>query len=64
LLKEEREGLDRSHPVCRAIIAEIEGRIERMVKEEQRRQTEARSEIDTEENTRYKAAFNILNEIA
>lgn len=64
VLKEEREGLDRSHPVCRAIIAEIEGRIERMVKEEQRRQTEARSEIDTEENTRYKAAFKILNEIA
>ena len=64
VLKEEREGLDRSHPVCRAIISEIEKRIERMVKEEQRRQRETRSEIDTEENKRYRDAFKILNEIA
>lgn len=64
VLKEEREGLDRSHPVCRAIISEIEKRIDRIVKEEQRRQREARSEIDTEENRRYRDAFKILNEIA
>jgi hypothetical protein len=35
-----------------------------MVKEERRRQQEARSEIDTEENRRYRDAFKILNEIA
>ena len=64
VLKEEREGLDRSHLVCRAIVSEIEKRIERMVKEEQCRQRKVRSEIDIEENRRYRDAFNILNEIA
>jgi hypothetical protein len=64
VLKEEREGLDRSHPVCRAIVSEIEKRIEGLVKEEQRFQREARTEIDSEESTRYKTAFRILNEIA
>lgn len=64
VLKEERDGLDRSHPVCRAIISEIEKRIERMVKEEQLRQREVRSDIDVEENRRYRDAFKILNEIA
>jgi len=64
VLKEERDGLDRSHPVCRAIISEVEKRIDHLVKEEQRRQREVQSGIDVEENRRYRDAFKILNEIA
>jgi len=63
-LDEKREGLNRSHPVCKAVIAEIEKRIEVLVQEESRRQKEARSSIDDEERTRYRQAFKILNEIA
>ena len=63
-LDEKREGLNRSHPVCKAVIAEIEKRIQSLVQEESRRQKEARSRIDDEERKRYRHAFKILNEIA
>ena len=64
VLKEEREGLDRGHPVCRAVISEVEKRVARMVEQEQRRQRESLSEIDDEERARYRGAFKILNEMA
>jgi len=64
VLDEKREGLNRSHPVCKAVIAAIETRIDRLVQEESRRQKEARSQIDDEERTRYRDAFKVLNEIA
>lgn len=64
VLDEKREGLNRSHAVCKAVIAEIEKRIEVLVQEESRRQKEARARIDDEERTRYRQAFKILNEIA
>jgi hypothetical protein len=63
-LDEKREGLNRTHPVCKAVVAEIEKRIEALVQEESRRQKEARSKIDDDERTRYRDAFKILNEIA
>jgi hypothetical protein len=64
VLDEKREGLNRSHPVCKAVIAAIETRIETLIQEESRRQKEARSQIDDEERTRYREAFKMLNEIA
>jgi len=64
VLDEKREGLNRSHPICKAVIAEIEKRIQLLVQEESQRQREARSRIDDEERTRYRGAFKILNEIA
>jgi len=64
VLDEKREGLNRSHPACKAVIAEIEKRIESLVQEESRQQKEARSKIDDEERMRYRDAFRILNEIA
>jgi hypothetical protein len=64
VLDEKREGLNRSHPVCKAVILEVEKRIELLVREESQRQKEARSRIDDEERTRYRSAFKILNEIA
>lgn len=64
VLDEKREGLNRSHPVCKAVIAAIETRIDQLVQEESRRQKEARSQIDDEERTRYRDAFKVLNEIA
>lgn len=65
VLREERDGLVPRHPFCRALIAEIEKRIEIEVKEERlRKQKKDQSKIDREEAARYKKAFNILNEIA
>lgn len=64
VLDEKREGLNRNHPVCAAVIAAIEERLERLVQEESRRQKEARSRIDEDERTRYRGAFKVLNEIA
>jgi len=64
VLDEKREGLNRSHPVCKAVISAIETRIEQLIQEELRRQKEQRSQIDDEERTRYRDAFKILNEIA
>lgn len=64
VLDEKREGLNRNHPVCAAVIAAIEERLERLVQEESRRQKEARSKIDDDERTRYRGAFKVLNEIA
>lgn len=64
VLDEKREGLNRNHQVCKAVIAEIESRIEKLVQEESRRQKEARSKIDDEERTRYRDGFKVLNEIA
>lgn len=64
ILDEKREGLNRSHSVCKAVIAAIEAHIEILVQEESRRQKEARSKIDDEERTRYRDAFKVLNEIA
>lgn len=64
ILDEKREGLNRSHPACKAVIAAIEARIEILVQEESRHQREARSKIDDEERKRYHDAFKVLNEIA
>jgi len=64
VLKEERVGLDRKHPVCQTVILEIEKHLGHRVKDEQRRQREARSRFDTGESARYRNAFKILNEIA
>jgi hypothetical protein len=64
ILDEKREGLNRSHPVCKCVIAAIETRIEKLVQEESQRQREARTKIDDEERTRYRDAFKVLNEIA
>jgi hypothetical protein len=64
VLDEKREGLNRSHPVCKSVIAAIEARIEKLVQDESLRQREARSRIDDEERTRYRGAFKVLNEIA
>jgi hypothetical protein len=64
VLDEKREGLNRSHPVCKAVISAIETRIEQLIQEEDRRQKEQRSQIDDDERTRYRDAFKILNEIA
>ena len=64
VLDEKREGLNRSHPLCKCVIAAIETRIEKLVQEESQRQREARSKIDEEERTRYRDAFKVLNEIA
>lgn len=65
VLSEERDGLVMRHPFCQALVSELEKRIDGAVKEEKlRKQKESQSKIDREENTRYKKAFNILNEIA
>ncbi|GEM_PF-758092 len=64
VLDEKREGLNRSHPVCRAVIAALETRIDKLVQEELRRQTEARSRIDEGERARYRNAMKVLNDIA
>ncbi len=64
VLDERREGLNRNHPVCKAVIGAIESRIEKLVQEEARHQKEARSKIDDEERVRYRDAFKVLNEIA
>jgi len=65
VLSEARDGLVPRHLFCRALIPEIEKRIDKMIKEEKlRRQKEDETKIDREEARRYKNAFNILNEIA
>jgi len=65
VLSEERVGLVAPHPFCRDVIGKIEKRIGKAVKEESlRRQKEIERQTDPEEATRYKKAFNILNEIA
>ncbi|MEW6355183.1 MAG: ATP-binding protein [Planctomycetota bacterium] len=65
VLSEERDGLIPRHPFCQLLIPVVEKRIEEKIKEERaRRQKEARSKIDQEENSRYRRAFSLLNEIA
>jgi len=65
VLSEEREGLNVRHPFCRKLIPEIEKRLETKVNEEKlRRQKEEQCKIDREEVSRFRKAFNILNEIA
>ena len=65
VLSEERDGLVARHPFCRSLITEIEKRIEGKIKEEKlRKQRGEKSKIDPDEASRYKKAFNILNEIA
>ena len=65
VLGEERDGLSSRHPFCTKLIEEIEKRIELKVKEEKlRKQKEEQCKIDREEVTRFRKAFNILNEIA
>lgn len=65
VLSEERDGLSIRHPFCKKLIEEIEKQIELKVKEEKlRKQKEEQCKIDLEEVTRFRKAFNILNEIA
>ena len=65
VLSDDRQGLARRHPFCATVILELEQRILKMVKEEnKRREREARNKIDREEVKRFRKAFSILNEIA
>ena len=65
VLREERDGLVRRHPFCQKLIEEIEKRLETVINEEKlRKQKEEQGKIDSEEASRYKKAFKILNEIA
>ena len=65
VLTEERDGLAVRHIFCQMLISEIQKRIEIKIKEEKLiKQKEEQSKIDSEESTRYKKAFSILNEIA
>ena len=65
VIREERDGLVERHPFSQMLIVEIEKRIEIKVNEERlRKQKEDKAKIDSDESTRYRKAFKILNEIA
>lgn len=65
VLTEERRGLDRRHPFCEKLIAEVEKILEQKIDEEKKRkQKETQTRFDSEEANRYRKAFNVLNEIA
>lgn len=64
VLREERDGLDKNHPFCKELIAEIETRLEKKVEEEKRRKQEESNKIGRKEYTKFKKAFNFLNKIA
>jgi hypothetical protein len=65
VLSEEREGLSVRHPFCKALIGEVEKRLENEIKKEKlRKQKEEQSKFDREEISRFKKAFNLLNDIA
>ncbi|MHB8071464.1 MAG: hypothetical protein ACYDHF_05895 [Candidatus Cryosericum sp.] len=65
VLRDEREGLNPTHPVCSAIIKTIESQLAKAVKMEQaRQQREALSDADPEERRRHQEACRLLNEIA
>ena len=65
VLREDRVGLNKRHKFCKSLIEKIEERLENQVKIEKLRQkSEEGSKIDREESSRFKEAFNILNEIA
>jgi hypothetical protein len=64
ILKEERDGINRCHPVCAAIIDEVEQRIGRAVREEEQRRRQSQVRPDSAETKRYMAGINVLNAIA
>jgi len=65
VLTEERNGLANRHPFCQNLVCEIEKRLELKIDEEKKRkQKEAQTRFDLEEASRYKKAFQALNEIA
>jgi len=64
VLSEERNGLDKRHAFCKALIEEIEKRLEAKVNEERARKQKEQHRIGTKEYFKFKKAFNFLNKIA
>jgi hypothetical protein len=64
VLSERRDGLEASHPFCKAIIPKIEALLEKQVAQERKRRQQDSTKVDKKEQERYRKAFSLLNEIA
>jgi hypothetical protein len=64
VLSEERNGLNKRHVFCMALIEEVEKRLEAKINEERARKQKEQHRIGAKEYYKFKKAFDFLNEIA